>query len=359
MKFFITKIHLWLGLPLGILFFIVSFSGAIYTWEPEFSAIQYKQNVTPENRPIVSVPEIKKIMEKEFPEGDFRTVFFKDKAKAIEVLLFVPGTYYIAQVNPYSGELIHLQDMKKGWLNYLKGIHRNLLLGKVGEEIVHWTTLLFLIMMITGLVIWWPQTKASRKSRFTIKWNAKPKKLNYDLHNVFGFYATWIAIFSVITGLFWGFEMVRTGLQHITGENELTYDIPKSDETLKENGNNQFLLMDSLLKTFHKKFPDNYIRVSNPHKATDPINVTVASPEMLVHKIDHYFFDRYTGKEITGNFKNGLYKDASTFSTINGLVYAIHLGNIFSFPGRLLVFLASLIMSSLPITGFIIWWKKR
>lgn len=60
-----------------------------------------------------------------------------------------------------------------------------------------------------------------------------------------------------------------------------------------------------------------------------------------------------------GDFQNGLSKDRSTFQTVNGMVYDIHFGSILGLPGRILVFLASLIGASLPVTGFIFWLGKK
>ncbi|MDD4418797.1 MAG: PepSY domain-containing protein [Bacteroides graminisolvens] len=37
----------------------------------------------------------------------------------------------------------------------------------------------------------------------------------------------------------------------------------------------------------------------------------------------------------------------------------MHTGSILGLPGRIIVFLASLIIASLPVTGFIIWWRKK
>ncbi|MEQ9438771.1 MAG: PepSY-associated TM helix domain-containing protein [Cyclobacteriaceae bacterium] len=360
-KKYVRQLHLWVGLVLGALFFVIAFSGAVYTWAPEISTVLYKQKVEPSDQPFVSVSTLKTTLAEAFPEGDFRTVLYKDHSSAAEVLLYAPGTYYIAFLNPYTGELLHLQDMNAGWLNHLKSLHRNLMLGNVGRQIVHWGTLLFLLMMITGLVIWWPANKAGRKQRFTIKWGASPKRLNYDLHNVLGFYVTWISIFSVITGLFWGFEPVREVLRATTGENEVTYDTPTSDEqgAVATDHFDQFALLDSLSTVLQQQYPTRFIRISNPHKPAAPINVAISEPGMRVQTTDHYYFDRYTGKQVMGDFENGPHAESTLFHTMHGLVYDIHLGNVLAFPGRLLVCFASLIAASLPVTGFIVWFNKR
>ena len=95
------------------------------------------------------------------------------------------------------------------------------------------------------------------------------------------------------------------------------------------------------------------------HKKKDPINVVVIDPDKPAYTSSHYYFDRYTGDQITGNFEYVSYADASSDQLINEMVYDLHFGSILGLPGRLLMFLASLIAASLPITGFIVWWGKR
>ncbi len=355
----IAQIHLWIGLILGLLFFVIALSGAIYTWSPEISSILYHKKVHPQDRPFVPVSTLKAVLEDEFPEGDFITALYQGRSYAIQVLLFAPGTYYKASMNPYTGKLIHLQDMNKGWLNLLKALHRNLLLGDIGREIVHWGTLLFLIMTISGIIMWWPATKKGRRRGLSIKWNTSTKRLNYDLHNVLGFYASWILLFAILTGLFWGFEIVKNTLKVVTGETKLHYEIPLSINIESTDDFNQFVLIDDLMHQFRAAYPDKPIRISNPRKAYDPIRVVVLDSKMRGYKTDHYYFDRYTGVALVGQFKNRLHTQSSLFNTLHSLVYDIHLGTVFGLPSRFLVFFGSLIGASLPITGFLIWFNKR
>ena len=79
-------------------------------------------------------------------------------------------------------------------------------------------TLVFLVMLISGLILWWPKNKKATKQRFSIKWNARWRRKNYDLHNVLGFYATWIAIILAVTGLVWGFEWFAQGYYRLAGK---------------------------------------------------------------------------------------------------------------------------------------------
>ncbi|WP_373399524.1 PepSY-associated TM helix domain-containing protein [Algoriphagus halophilus] len=355
----IVKIHLYFGLLTGLLFFIIALSGAIYTWQPEFSRIAFHQKVHHENKPFISITDIKNTLERNFPEGDFRTALYRDPESAIEVLIYVPGTYFHAYINPYSGELIHLQDMNKGWISTLKNLHRNLLLGPPGREIVHWVTLLAMGMLITGLVIWWPVKGRPGKDKFTIKWTASSKKLNYDLHNILGFYATWILIFTIGTGIFWGFAVARESLKEFSGENNLTWESPQSLVPAAGQANSKDEVLNRLIQEYHTNYADAEVRINIPHKEDGPVQLSVIQPTAGINAVDFYYHDQYTGEPIRGNFQNGLAENRSTFGKINGLVYDIHFGSVWGLPGKILACFASLIGASLPITGFLVWWNKR
>ncbi len=55
---------------------------------------------------------------------------------------------------------------------------------------------------------------------------------NYDLHNVLGFYMTWVGIILAVTGLVWGFEWFAKGYYTVTGgEKSMVYVEPVSDTT--------------------------------------------------------------------------------------------------------------------------------
>lgn len=358
MKKLIKKIHLWIGLPLGLLFMVISLSGALYCWAPEIATIIYEEKVEPQKKPFVSVSTIKQVTKQALPKGDFRTVYYRGQSRAIQVLLYVPGTYYHVNVNPYTGEIIHLQDMKQGWLNKVKLLHRNLLMGPIGREIVHWGTLLFFIMVVSGIILWWPLNSTHLKKSLGITFRGPSYVVNYRMHNASGFYVSWVLIFVIITGLFWGFSGIKNSFRKLSGEDLIKYDTPLSYENTTGKDIDPIELMDKLATRFHKKYPNKNIRISNPHKGDDPIQVSIIDKGQIVPKVDHLYFDRYTLERLNGNFKNGLHQERSIFNRLQLMAYDIHFGSVIGLTGRLLVFVASLLGATLPITGFLIWWKK-
>jgi uncharacterized iron-regulated membrane protein len=105
--------------------------------------------------------------------------------------------YKTAYVNPFTGKVLALEDEKNGFFNIVKFIHWSFLLkSDWGTYIVGIPVLIFLIMLISGIILWWPKNKKARKQRFWFQWkNIKSwRRKNYDLHSILGFYASFFAL---------------------------------------------------------------------------------------------------------------------------------------------------------------------
>jgi uncharacterized iron-regulated membrane protein len=79
-----------------------------------------------------------------------------------------------------------------------------------------------------------------------------------------------------------------------------------------------------------------------------------------LYKTDFRYFDRNSAREINGAYVWGDYADAKTIAdNIKRMNYDVHTGAAWGLPGRIALFFAALIVASLPVTGFYIWWGKR
>jgi uncharacterized iron-regulated membrane protein len=228
---------------------------------------------------------------------------------------------------------------------------------------VHWCTLVFLVMLISGIILWWPRSRAARKQRFSVKWGASPKRLNYDLHNVLGFYATWITLFIVITGLIWSFDWFAKGIYGIAGaKHSIIKEQPPHSDTTRAKAGAATAAIDKVWLSLQADMGRRYIvaGIQLPQTASAPIALRASPEEHKYYKDDMRYFDQYTGREFAGAYVWGRYTDAHTVADkIRRMNYDIHVGAIAGWPGRILAFFAALIAASLPVTGFMIWRNKR
>jgi uncharacterized iron-regulated membrane protein len=228
----------------------------------------------------------------------------------------------------------------------------------IGQPVVATATLVFVVMMITGIILWWPKNKAARKQRFSVKWQAKWRRKNYDLHNVLGFYMTWVVIFIALTGLVWGFQwFAKAAYWSVGGEKSTVYVEPLSDTTQKAMYAQPVDVIWDRLKPEAAKVA--IIEMHFPTSDTGAIEAALNADKKTYWQTDYRFYDQYTLKEIPVSHVWGRIDEAKTADKIFRMNYDIHTGAILGLTGKFIAFFASLIAASLPVTGFMIWMGRK
>lgn len=364
-KKIIRKIHLWLGLTTGIIVFIIAVTGCLYAFQAEISKATQKayRNVPPQKTHYLPPTQLKNIVEKKLPGKHLHSIEYgaTNKAVAATFFNFNPDKYYYTvYVNPYNGEVLKVKNMDHDFFRIVLQGHYYLWLPEtIGQCITIYATIIFVLMMITGIILWWPKNKAAAKQRFTIKWNAAWRRKNYDLHNVLGFYMSWVAIFMAITGLVFGWQLLANAIYKTAGgKKNLTYQEPLSDITKAAQAT--ALPVDKLWYQMQRENRNaETIEMHFPSNNKSAIEVAVNTDADTYWKTDYRFFDQYTLKELPVDHIYGRFKDATGADKLLRMNYDIHVGAIGGLPGKIIAFFASLIAASLPITGFMIWWGRR
>jgi uncharacterized iron-regulated membrane protein len=387
MKNFWRNIHLYLSLAAGIVIMIVCFTGATLVFEKELQMSIYPERYTVapgENR--VSIDDAVLSLQKNMKGISVTGVkVYSDPAHSIEISYSEErkekgnrdgqkkheekkstekegnkkgegkkpeagkggGGGSQAFVNPYTGEVISLYTHRNSFFFTMFSLHRWLLAGDVGKLIVGISTSIFLFILITGIILWWPKTKAKLKQHLTLKW-AGWKRINHDLHVVIGFYTAIFLFAFAFTGLAWSFEWFNNGIYWITGTENKRPEPPAS-----VLANTAPVGIDYILASARKEAPDAVsYSVNKPKDSTAAYAVTVMPIDPIHEKAsDQYFFDQYTGILLG----TALYKDRNLGQRVRGIFYPIHVGSIGGTAGRIIAFLACIAGVTFPITGTILW----
>jgi uncharacterized iron-regulated membrane protein len=342
---------------------IIALTGCIYAFQAEIQdAVQEYRYVQKQERNFLPPSILKKIAEQIFPDKHLHAVLYSGPDRAAQVIFFSfdPEYYDVVYLNPYSGDLLKIKDMETDFFHIILDGHFYLWLPpEVGQPLAATFTLIFVVMLISGLILWWPRKKKDSRQRFTIKWNGKWRRRNYDLHNVVGFYAMLIALLLSLTGLVWGFQWFANGVHAVAGGSKsLVYADPLSDTTIKYEGKRPAI-------------DEVYFRMTAAHPEAKSIEVHIPStPEVAIAansnpdletywKIDYRYFDQNTLKEIPVDHIYGRFSEAQAADKIIRLNYDIHTGAVFGLWGKAIAFIASLICASLPVTGFVIWLGRK
>lgn len=367
----IGTLHLWLGLASGIVIIVLGLTGAIYVFTDEIKPLVYHDRlfIQPENKPKLPLRQLLAVAQKaigekrpvtrvEISSRPDRTYIFR--ALKVDKEGFSHWDYYKyyfrAYVNPYTGEVVKLENSENEFFNLVLGLHMRMLFGeKIGHAVVSYSVLAFVLILISGLVLWWPAkwSKSGRDKSFKIKWNAKRKRVNYDLHNVLGFYACAILFMSAVTGLVWAFDWFEKGVKTLADGGKLA-EVPAvfSDTTQAKD----LKAADRIWITLQQDQPNAHGYLINfPAAGKLPVNAsTYLSAGNRYDRIQGQY-DQFTGAKLRSRSFGELTNGEKAYA----LNFDLHVGAWAGVPSKILTFFAGLICASLPVTGFVIWWGRR
>lgn len=365
-------LHLWLGLITGLVVVIVCLTGCIWLFNAELTLLfQPETRVAHRPQPVLSPSALETVVRGRVPGAQLNYVSFqRGSAAYLGVSDSLKGALTL-RVNPYSGAIVRMQEEGKGaeaFFSFILDGHRFLWLPwKIGRPVVNYSILIFVITLVTGLVLWWPKkwNKSTRAKSFKIKWKGTIKRVNYDLHNVLGFYALLVLFAVACTGIVYGIEWLSKGLYWTTtgGRSLPEFVRPVSDTTQAGKSYTASQAMNlawEKVVTEHPGAGGFYYGFPDAGHPASPISIYVYPSAGRYYDNRNYVFDQHTLSPLPANALSSKPFSESDFGDkLRRMNYDIHIGAILGLPGRILVFFATLIGASLPITGFIIWWNKR
>ncbi len=304
-------LHRWLGLLSGLVVFLVSITGCLWVFHEELSVVFYP---TAHDAPAVGSAEwayrpsqLKTLAEREWPGCVAEGVHY-EKGYAVTVDVEKGEDHGHIYIHPTSGEILatefHHPHTEKRTFNFfafvLKGHLYLWLPPAIGEPIVNYGTIVFVLLLVSGIILWWPRNASGVKQRFQFDWrkNTRWKRKNYDLHNILGFYATLVAFIIAVTGLVIGLPWMARGIYWLTTGGEslpepampLSQPIPNDERVAILPG------IDSLYLQFRDMHPDaTVLSVNYPSEEPKSVVRFVLFLDRQRQYLDQvYTYDQYT-----------------------------------------------------------------
>lgn len=368
---FSLRLHLWLGMASGLVVVIVCITGCLYVFKDEINeAAQPWRFVNPQASALLLPSQVTAISDSQLRDSGASptAITYGEAHDAVFVDYFQPDagvtTVYL---NPYNGEVLKTIVKRADDFDFFRFVldgHRRLWLPRVvGSPIVGYSVLLFLITLITGILLWWPKhwTRKALRQRLTFRKKLTLSKLNFDLHFVAGGYAALLLVVLCFTGLIFSLPWFSRAVYAVTsgGEELKPYTLPVSDtlQTFRS-------LHEPLNRLYHQlrqEEPDaTTFYFALPSQKEEVIRVSIVHRRGSYYQTDNLFFDRHSLTPLQGSGPYaGRYTEATAADRFRRMNLDIHDGRIFGLPGKLLMFFASLVGASLPVTGFVIWWRKK
>lgn len=350
-------VHLWLGLASGLVVMVVCLTGAILVFEKEIDEwVNHKLYFTEAQQgqrlPLDSLLANARAYDKSIKVSNIvletadpgRNILFSGKKK--------DDTHIIA-IDPYTGTIAGSVNDSKQFFTIVLKLHRYLLMKDTGKIITGISCLIFIALVLTGLILWWPKKRKQLKQRLAIKWDSKFKRLNWDLHAIGGFYVHLVILVIAVTGLTWSYKWVNNSLFVLfDGKPQQKFQVPANTvQQAVSTGFYEEVYQDANKRLAYK----GKVNISIPAKDSLAITVSKENREASITNIvDYLYYEKGTGRLL----KERLYENETTGMKVRRAIYPIHTGNIYGWPTKLLAFFSVLFAASLPVTGFMIWLKR-
>ena len=382
MKVFFRRIHLYLAFVAGIVIMITCFTGAVLVFEEELQHLFHKERYYVEPGTARPIQELSASLQQKVPAATISGIkIYTDKTRSAELYYTVkkkddkkkdasptvkvqggpmkPGqpatrenNRQVAYVNPYTAEIIELYNNKDSFFYSMLSLHRWLLGGDTGKLIVGICTLIFLFILITGIILWWPKNRMILQQRLKIKWQGGWKRLNHDLHIVTGFYSAIFLFIFAFTGLAWSFTWFNKGIYKVTNS---SMELPKPPVNAFR-ADVKTTSLDSIFAYAKTNIPGvKFYVITSPKDSLSPYSVSVLK-DNAPHEsaMDMYYINRYEPAILQSqqfSQRNLGQKVRSTFKPV-------HTASIWGWPSKIIGFIVCVLGVIFPVTGYIMWWLR-
>jgi uncharacterized iron-regulated membrane protein len=351
----IFSLHRYLGLGVGLILVIVGLTGSLLVFVPEIDAQIVQQRfgyVTSQEQPIApdKLVETVKIAYANHSDWKINQVQMVSNLPYYTVRLKRPDeTQWEVFVNPYTGKVMGDRQRETAFFSRILDLHYALLSGEIGTIIVGIAALLLFILSITGIMLWPGWRKLI--SGFKIKWNAHPKRLNYDLHKVAGIITAAFLAVIAFTGFCWNFYDQTTPIIYAA---TLTPKPPEVTSTIVKG--QASLSLSEALRQSDLALPEAITTFINLPIEPDTVFEFYKKVPGDSEDFNSYVkVDQYSGKVL--DLQDG--RVAKLGDRILNSFTPLHYGTFGGISTRILYVFVGLAPTVLLVTGFVMWRYRR
>ncbi len=394
----IWRWHFYAGLLVIPVVVILSITGIIRLFKPQIEQAMYGNLMqVVQSGPALSYSQQLESAEAAYPDATptgFRPSDAADRAAEVG-LKTADGRDLTAYVDPYTGLVKGDRIDSETVPAIAEKIHGTLLIGTVGDYIVELVACWALVLVLTGLYLWFPRKRSAFWGALLPRLRARGRTLWRDVHALTGFYGSLLVLFMILTGLpwtgFWGNKFSQVWNQYPSGffdapkstvlTGSLNQDgskiipwaaeqlpIPLSSTEAGHEGHGGSTASSATAPTARQAVPldlDSVIGIAEANGIHSGYNIRLPQDPEGVYTFSLFggdlknevvmHIDQYSGDVLA----NVGWEQFGTIPKVveNGI--SIHTGERFGVPNQLLMLATTLGILVLTVTAPVMWWTRR
>lgn len=318
---------------------------------------------------------------------------------AVQVLVGEKEDLVRVYVHPETLQILKIEQEDNRFMEIVHRLHGNLLMGDSGSYLVELAASWAIVMLITGLYLWWPNNIKSMAGivypRFSKSKVGKNNRLFWrDLHAVIGFWISFFTLFLLLSGLPWAKSWggLLKEVRHLSAGQVVQQDWTtgrSSELAERQNMNMQNVKVASTDDSEHAEHTghqhmvdkrgihkmimpqidysplDRLIANVQPLHLAAPVLISPPSKKSPAWTASSKAQNRPLRADLILDATTGAVKSRKDFADrllldrIVGTGVAIHEGQLFGWVNQLLGLLTALGLVLLSVSAIILWWRRR
>ncbi len=200
-----VQVHLWIGIALGAYILLISVTGSAIVLRPEVHRWMIPRSVPMEGTRLTGV-ELEEALRRTYPNDEVAEVFPGRRPQSpVNVTLVREGIRTERLFDPYA-----VRDLGLAYppfvtaIEWVVDLHDNLLSGTTGRMFNGIGASLFIVLIVTGAILWWPAKGRWRQSLLPGR-PEKSRRFARRLHMSLGAWALLFLLLWAVTGFYFAF----------------------------------------------------------------------------------------------------------------------------------------------------------
>lgn len=191
----------------------LSITGIIYVFKPQIESWIDRQyaDLSFQQGPLASPESVTRAAAAAVPGSSLSAYEVTSGGRnAVQILVKQGQSIFRVYVHPQNLKILKVIPEEERFMRIIFRLHGELLMGDRGSMIVELAASWAIVLLITGLYLWWPESIPGRRSPLAgvIYPRLKTLKVNRrtfwrDMHAVTGFWVSLFALLLLLSGLPW------------------------------------------------------------------------------------------------------------------------------------------------------------
>lgn len=339
--------HRWLGLGLAAVLVLAGLTGSLLVLlEPADEALNAQLFTVRETGPVSLAPAVQGLRAR-FPVGT-SFVLRPPREPGESLRAIVRGSWAgTVFLHPSTGQELGRRGEGEGFFEFLFVLHSRLFAGDTGKAVLTLGALGYLVMLVSGLVLWWP---ARWRTGLTVRTGAGFTRSIFDLHRAGGALLGLVVGVSVATGAYMAWHPIAQWVSQATGQ------VPLPPPTVSPSAAAPVSL-DTAVARAQALFPDGMVGyVQVPASDGSPLRVRLKLPDdPHPNGLTSVWLHPRSGEVLAARRWSALDPGTRAYS----FIYPLHIGTLGGTPVLVATFVAGMLLTGYGVSGVWLWWRRR